>query len=218
MFLHMSVILFTGRGGSTWAGIPTWQVHPLDRYTPQAGTPLGRYTPPRRYTPAGTSPTPGQVHPPGRYTPQEGTPPARYSPPQQVHPPAMHAGIRSTSGQYASYWNAFLLTSQICQWHCVVKCKNESELAGLFHMTFTTKHRLSICLLLELDATWSMTPLTYKCLLLKYDLHISTHNNVLALNLWSFPPLSNCSRQSHELNIKTLTITKGSRLANYPCE
>ena len=34
---------------------------------------------------------PGQVHP------RAGTP-----------PPAMHAGIRSTSGRYASYWNAFL--------------------------------------------------------------------------------------------------------------
>ena len=50
IFLHLSVILFTG--GSTWAG------------TLQPGTP------------------PGQVHPP--------------------------AGILSTSGLYASYWNAFL--------------------------------------------------------------------------------------------------------------
>ena len=29
-------------------------------------------------------------------------------PPGQVHTPTMHAGIRSTSGRYASYWNAFL--------------------------------------------------------------------------------------------------------------
>ena len=41
--------------------------------------------------------TPGQVHPSGRYTPMAGTPPL-----------AMYAGIWSTSGRYASYWNAFL--------------------------------------------------------------------------------------------------------------
>ena len=34
--------------------------------------------------------------------------PGQVSPPGQVHPPAVHAGIRSTSGRYASYWNAFL--------------------------------------------------------------------------------------------------------------
>ena len=67
---------------------------------------------PNRYSPL-------QVHPPGRY-PQAGTPPSRYTPRQvhtlgrytrrQVHLPAMHAGIQSTSGRYASYWNAFLLS------------------------------------------------------------------------------------------------------------
>ena len=35
-------------------------------------------------------------------------------PPGQVHPPAtVHAGIRSTSGWYASHWNAFLLNINI---------------------------------------------------------------------------------------------------------
>ena len=58
---------------------------------------------------------PGQVPPPGMYTPGQ-VPPHRHTPladtpPGQVHTsPAMHAGIRSTSGRYASYWNAFLLT------------------------------------------------------------------------------------------------------------
>ena len=165
-----------------WEGGVPGQVHPLVKYTPWTGTPPRQVHPWAGTPPAGTPPTPGQVHPQGRYTPRQVLP-SQVQPSPAGTPPAMHAGIRSTSGQYASYWNAFLLTSQICQWHCVVKCKNESELAGLFHVTFTTKHRLSICLLLELDATWCMTPLTYKCLLLKYDLHISTHNNVLALNL-----------------------------------
>ena len=55
MFLHLSVILFTGGVcASVHAGIHT---HPLDRYTP-----LGRYTP-------------RQVHPLGRYTSRAGTPP-----------------------------------------------------------------------------------------------------------------------------------------------
>ena len=49
---------------------------------------------------AGTHP-PGQVHPPGRY-PQAGTPLC-----------ALHAGIRSTSGRYASHWNAILLFSEL---------------------------------------------------------------------------------------------------------
>ena len=44
----------------------------------------------------------GQV-PPGRYTPGQVHPPGRYSP-----SPSVHAWIRSTSGRYASYWNAFL--------------------------------------------------------------------------------------------------------------
>ena len=63
---------------------------------------LGRYppgqVPPSRYTP-------GQVHPP----PQTGTPLGRYTP-GQVPPATVHAGIWSTSGQYASHWNAFLYT------------------------------------------------------------------------------------------------------------
>ena len=107
------VCLSTGGGGvSTWAG------------TPQAGTPPGRYT-----TQVGTPPwagTPGQVHPhwagtpkvgtpSGRYTPcpppplWAGTPPRRYTP-RQVHTPGSSVcwEIRSTSGRYASYWNAFL--------------------------------------------------------------------------------------------------------------
>ena len=127
-YTGLSVILFTG--GSTWAG-----KSPLGRNTPQAGTPPGRYTVSGRYPWAGT---PQQVHPwasthpSGRYTPQgrytssRNSSSGRYTPrqvhpappgqvpPWQVHPQAcippvpVHAGIRSTSRQYASYWNAFL--------------------------------------------------------------------------------------------------------------
>ena len=33
----------------------------------------------------------------------------------QVHPPAVCAGIRSTSGRYASHWNAFLFSLLVGQ-------------------------------------------------------------------------------------------------------
>ena len=104
IFLHLSVILFTG--GSTWAGTP-WQVHCLGRYTPQQ-------VPPRQVHPPGRYNPPQQVQPPpGRYTPLAGTPLGRYTPRQvppqaSTTPPKVHAGIRSTSGRYASHWNAFL--------------------------------------------------------------------------------------------------------------
>ena len=81
IFLHLSVILFTG--GSTWAGTP-----PLGSGTPhpRPGThPSGPGTPPGLGTPP---PRPG-THPRTRYSPQDqvhplgpGTPPPR----DQVHP------------------------------------------------------------------------------------------------------------------------------------
>ena len=45
---------------------------------------------------------------PQQVYPQAGTPPGWYTPLGRYTPWAMHAGIRSTSGRYASYWNAFL--------------------------------------------------------------------------------------------------------------
>ena len=92
MFLHLSVrhSVHGGVPAPLHAGIHHW-----------AGTPLGRYNPW-----AGTAP--------GMYTPSSYTPLARQVPPRQVHPQAgtplctVHAGIRSTSGQYTSHWNAIL--------------------------------------------------------------------------------------------------------------
>ena len=69
----LSVILFTGGRGSTWAVTP-WQVHPWQVHPPQAGTPPSRY--PHR-----------QVHPLGRYTPRQVHPLRQVHPPSQVHPP-----------------------------------------------------------------------------------------------------------------------------------
>ena len=55
--------------------------------------------PPREQTP----PPPGADNPPGADTPQNRHPPGPET------PPGADTSIRSTSGRYASYWNAFLL-------------------------------------------------------------------------------------------------------------
>ena len=81
---------------------------------------LGRYTPLGRY-PTSSRQVHLQVHPlgtpPGRYIPWQvypraGTPnQVGTLPPPGTPPTTVHAGIRSTSGQYASTWNAFLSCS-----------------------------------------------------------------------------------------------------------
>ena len=111
MFLHLSVILFTGGGeylGRYPPGpgappppgryTPQDQVHPRTRYTPQAGTPWDQVHPPEPGTPFQTRyHPPDQVHPhpplpSGRYTPQTRyTPTPRQVPPQdQVQPPGRY--------------------------------------------------------------------------------------------------------------------------------
>ena len=102
MFLHVCVILFTG--GVSGQGEPptppgrenhhpTLIRPPGTRHPPEADTPHpGRETPPRP-APRGPDPTPRHqksTHPP-------------HPPPREAH-----SSIRSTSGRYASYWNAFL--------------------------------------------------------------------------------------------------------------
>ena len=102
MFLHLSdsllVILFTG-GGVTASG-PGEGCLPSPLADPWADTPSPRQTPPG--------------HSLGRYPP----PPSRHPPwadtSRPVHavihtPHPVHAGIRSTSRRYASYWNVYLL-------------------------------------------------------------------------------------------------------------
>ena len=54
---------------------------------------------------------PPSRHPPWKQTPPEQTPhPSRHPPPPRSRhpPPEADSSIRSTSGRYASYWNAFL--------------------------------------------------------------------------------------------------------------
>ena len=113
IFSSVSRILFTGGGGSTWAG-----------------TPLGRYIPPPR---AGTPPR--QVHPPGQVHPQADTLP------RQVHPwagsPPWSSAcweIRATSGRYASYWNAFLFL------HSMIQPLNICNIFQRMNWKFSGKH------------------------------------------------------------------------------
>ena len=78
MFVHVSVILFTG------GCLPQCMLgytHPLGRHLPWVG-------------------------PPGRHAPIPGQ-----TPPGQT-PPHSACWIRSTSGRYASYWNAILFFSK----------------------------------------------------------------------------------------------------------
>ena len=113
IFLHLSVILFTGGGGSTWAGTPQ-QVPPL------AGTPAR----------AGT---PWQVHPPGRYTPRQVHPPGRYTPQQSMlgygqqadgtHPTGMHSCLCQnvfilSCRTWNILWQRWYIWSPRGSWQC----------------------------------------------------------------------------------------------------
>ena len=105
--IFTDVCLSTGGGvsASVHAGIylGAATTHPLDQ-TPPEQTPLDQTPPPR------TRPSP-RSRPPGEDTPLEQTlPPPEQTPPRADPPPPREAdfSIRSTSGRYASYWNAFL--------------------------------------------------------------------------------------------------------------
>ena len=116
MFLQASVILLTGGGVCLSA---CWD-------TPS----------PRADTPGADTHHPWSKHHPGADTPWEQTPPGADTPPGSRHPtgsrdPPLEAdsGIRSTSGQYASYWNAFLFYGQ-CLWSFGEYPKWSSPLEG----------------------------------------------------------------------------------------
>ena len=79
----------SGQGEPPQQGEPPWG--PPARETPWA--PLGREN------------TPPTGRPPTRSRPPQSKPPP---PPHQTPPREAHSSIRSTSGRYASYWNAFL--------------------------------------------------------------------------------------------------------------
>ena len=117
MFLQASVILLTrGVSASVHAGIPPWTRSPGARHPPDQHTPPGTRHPPEPDTPRADTPwdqthprtrPPGSRHPPDQ-TPPGADPPGTRHPFEQTPPWEAHSGIRSTRGQYASYWNAFL--------------------------------------------------------------------------------------------------------------
>ena len=80
--------------------------HPPRADPPRADTPLGPGTPPPEQTPTPRDQTPGaDTHTSGTRHPPGQTPP-RPDPPRDQ---TLDCSIRSTSGRYASYWNAFLV-------------------------------------------------------------------------------------------------------------
>ena len=64
------------------------------------------YHPPREQSPL--EQTPQSRHPLGQTPPPPEQTPPKQTPPWEQTPPEADSSIRSTSGRYASYWNAFL--------------------------------------------------------------------------------------------------------------
>ena len=94
---------FCPQGGEGVCLSACWDTPPWEQTLPPEQT----SPPPSRHS------LPQSRHPPGADTPLEQTPPREQTaPPQSRHPlpPPREAycSIRSTSGRYASYWNAFL--------------------------------------------------------------------------------------------------------------
>ena len=101
MFLQASVILSTGGVClSVW-----WDTIP----PPRADYPPGAETTP-----------PPRADPPWEQTPRDQTPPRSRHPPGPDSPREADASIRSMSGRYASYWNAYLYW--MCEQTITRKC------------------------------------------------------------------------------------------------
>ena len=118
-----------------WGGLPegdTPEGDPPQRRQPPGRRPPKKEAPPRRRPPKEGG-TPQKETPQRRRHPPEGDPPKKEAPPtrspqrrppkkepppQGDPPPPWEAdsGIRSMSGRYASYWNAFLLLCIIVQY------------------------------------------------------------------------------------------------------
>ena len=75
---------------------------------PHTPPPRSRHPPPRPDPPRADTPPPSRTPPQSRHSPPQQTPPRPDTPPEQTPPPEADSSIRSTSGRYASYWNAFL--------------------------------------------------------------------------------------------------------------
>ena len=108
--IFTSVCLSTGGGLSA-----CWDTTPLGADPLREQTPPLEQTPPWEQTPPGADP-PRSRHAPGSRHPLEQNPPqSRHPPGTQYTPREADSGIWSTSGQYASYWNAFLFGTVFCK-------------------------------------------------------------------------------------------------------
>ena len=116
--------VFTGVCDSVHRGVclsACWDTTSPDQAPPGPDTPQTRHQPPGPGTPQPDT-TPLDQKPPRPGTPQPGTPPDQTppgpgTPPGPDTPQEADASIRSMSGQYASYWNAFLF-----EYLCNVLC------------------------------------------------------------------------------------------------
>ena len=161
MFLQVSVIHSVHRGGG---GLPQCMLgYPPDQAdTPQDQTPPG----------------------PGRHPPRSDTPPGpgRHPPSQdQADPPPREAdsSIRSTSGRYASYWNAFLFLLKITtDYNPKIKIKSRRE---------GTSHLVARCApVLPRRRSYFRGQIVFQCL--KWDLSATGNHKVrhrLLLNVSS---------------------------------
>ena len=116
MFLHVCVILFT-------VGVCLSACCDTQPPPPGKETPLARQIPPLARRP------PWQGDPPVRQTPLARKPPVR----------SACWEIRSTSGRYASYWNAILVNSFIIP--SVISC----IIPNFYEKRVSNKKEISIC-------------------------------------------------------------------------
>ena len=111
-------VCYSVHGGGVWLSACWDTPPPPGADTPGSKHPPWEQTPPRADTPHRSR------HPPGADTPREQTPLDQvYHPGSGIPPPPeADSGIRSTSGRYTSYWNAFLLWyishQVIVVWEC----------------------------------------------------------------------------------------------------
>ena len=126
IFLHLSVIHSLHRGG-----LPQCM---LGYHPPGPDTPPTRHHPPGTDTPPTRHPpdeTPPGSRPPWEQPSPLGADPPHQTPPPGADPPPREAdsSIRSTSGRYASYWNAFLFVNS------VAFCFRQEPSKSLYHRT-----------------------------------------------------------------------------------
>ena len=91
------------------------------------------------FTPVCHSVHGGVCHPPGRH-PHLGRHSPGQTPPRADTPCAVHAGIRPTSGRYASYWNAILLENIFRK--CELTMHFKHEMIGKWKEKISQKLRI----------------------------------------------------------------------------